>query len=101
MRAMVIVIVTPGRDQLSGVAQVVEQLFVQALVPEAAIVAFHEAVLHGLSWRDVVPLDLPVFLPFQNGIRCQFGPIIADHDAGIATRSDDIIGLTGNPLAGE
>ena len=75
MRAMVIVIVTPSRDQLSGVAQVVEQVLVQALVPEAAIEAFHKAVLHGLAWRDVVPLDLPVFLPFQNGIRRQFGPI--------------------------
>lgn len=39
MRAMVIVIVTPGRDQLSGVAQVIEQVLVQALVPEAAIEA--------------------------------------------------------------
>lgn len=101
MRATVIVIVTPGRDQLSGVAQARKQVLVQALVPEAAVEAFDKAVLHGLAWRDVVPLDLPVFLPFQNGIRRQFGPIIADHHAGIATRSGDIIELTGNPLAGE
>jgi hypothetical protein len=98
---MVIVIVTPGRDQLPGVAQVGEQVLVEALVAQAAIEALDEAVLHGLSRRDVVPLDLSVFLPTQDGIRRQFGPIIADHHAGIAARSGDIIELTGNPLAGE
>ena len=27
----------------------------------------------GFAWRDVVTLDLSIFLPFQNGIRRQFG----------------------------
>lgn len=101
MGAMVIVIVTPRRDQLPGVAQVGEQVLVETLVSQAAVEALDEAVLHGLSRRDVVPLDLPVFLPFQDGIRRKFGPIIADHHARITARSGDIIELTGNPPAGE
>tara|TARA_B100000678_G_scaffold268080_1_gene254101 strand:+ start:651 stop:779 length:129 start_codon:yes stop_codon:yes gene_type:complete len=36
---MVIVIVTPGRDQFPGVAQVGEQVLVEALVAQAAIEA--------------------------------------------------------------
>ncbi len=40
MRAMVIVIVTPGRDQLSGVTQVGEQVLVEALVPEVDLPGF-------------------------------------------------------------
>ena len=35
--AMVIVIVTPRRDQLPGVAQVCEQVLVEALISQAAV----------------------------------------------------------------
>ena len=82
-------------------AQLGEQVPVRALVAQAAIEALDESVLYGLSRCDVVPLNLPVFLPLQNGIRRQFGPIIADHHAVIPTHPGDIIELRGNPLAGE
>ena len=99
MWAMVIVVVAPGRDKLPGVAQVGEQVLVEALVAQAAVEALDEAIRHGLSWRDVMPLDLSVLLPFQNGIRGQLRPIIADEHAGIAARSGDTVELTGNALA--
>ena len=64
-------------------AKVGEKVFVQTLIPEAVVEAFDKPVLHqgiakqcperGFAWRDVVTLDLPIFLPFQNGIRRQFG----------------------------
>ena len=91
MGAVVIIVGAPSRDQFSGMAQVGEQVLVQALVPQAAVEAFHEAVLHRLSRSNVVPLDLAILLPFQNGVRGQLRPIIADHHAGIATRSGDVI----------
>lgn len=68
---MVIVVPALRRDGIPGVAQVGEQMLVEALVAQAAIETFDEAVLHGLSRSDVVPLDLPFLLPFQDGIRCQ------------------------------
>ena len=68
MWAMVIVVLAPSRDQIPGVAQVGEQMLVEALVAQTAIETFDEAVLHGLSWSDVVPLDLPFLLPFQDGV---------------------------------
>ena len=58
VRAVVIVVVAPCRIQMAGMAQVREKVLVQALVPQAAIEAFHEAVLNGLARRDVVPFYL-------------------------------------------
>ena len=73
MGAMAIVIVASGRDQLPGVTQVGKQVLVGALGAQATIEAFNEAVMHWFSGRDVVPFDLSFFLPFQDGIRRQFG----------------------------
>lgn len=44
MGAVMVVVVTPRRDQTAGMAQVSEQVLVEALVPETAIEALHKAV---------------------------------------------------------
>jgi hypothetical protein len=46
---------------------------IEALVAEATVQALDEAVLHRLARRDVVPLDLAIFLPLQDRPRCQLG----------------------------
>ncbi len=79
-------------------AQAVEQVLVQQLVPHSSVEAFDEAVLHGLARRDIVPLDLPVLLPFQDGIRGQFGPVVADHHAGVAPHLGDPVQFAANPI---
>lgn len=56
-----------------------EHVLVQAFVPEAAVQALDEAVLHGLAWCDVVPLDPAIFLPLQDRARGQLGALVADH----------------------
>ena len=63
--------------------EVVEQVFVQAFVTHPAVEAFDEPVLHWLAGRDVMPVNLAVLLPFQDRIGSQFGPIVADHHAGV------------------
>ena len=50
------------RDQIAGMAQVVEQVFVQTRVPHSAVEVFHKTFLRGLAGRDVVPINLAVFL---------------------------------------
>jgi len=90
MRVVVIVILVPSRDQVSGMAQARKQVFVQALIPKAAIEALHETVLHRFDGRDVVPFDLPVLLPFQDRVAGQFGAIVGHHQAGIATQIGDL-----------
>lgn len=42
---------------------------VRALVTDASIEAFDEAILHRFSWRDIVPCDLAILLAFQDGVR--------------------------------
>lgn len=75
MWALVIVVSAPCRDHAAGKAQRREQVLVEALLAHPSIEAFHQAVLHGLSWCDVVPADLAVLLPFQHRIAGQFGAV--------------------------
>ena len=84
MRAVMIVVVAPCRDQLAGMSQAGEQVLVEAFVPQSTVEALDKAVLHGPARRDVVPFDLPVLLPSQDRIRSQLRPVVTDHHAGIA-----------------
>jgi hypothetical protein len=68
--AMGIVVLAPGREQVPGLAQVGEQMLAEAFVPQTAIEAFHEAVLHRFSGGDVVQFDASLLLPLQDGVRC-------------------------------
>ena len=70
-----VVVVAPCRDHAAGMAQRREQVFVEAFLAHPPVEALHQAVLHWFAWRDVVPIDLAVFLPFQHRIRCQFRPV--------------------------
>ena len=101
MRAVVIVVVAPCRNQMAGMAQRREQVLVQAFVPQATIEALHEAVLHRLSRCDVVPFNLPILLPFEHGVRRQLGAVVTDDHAGGATRLRDPVQLAGNADAGD
>ena len=84
MRAVMVKVVAPRCDQTAGMTQVVEQVFVQTLIPHPAVEAFHKTVLHGLTGPDVMPVNLAVFLPLQDRIRSQFGSIVADHHTGMS-----------------
>ena len=64
MWAVVVEAGAPFRHQIAGMGQAVEQVFVQAFISHPPIEAFYDAVLHWFSRRDVVPVDLAVFLPF-------------------------------------
>lgn len=69
---MVVEVVAPCRHQIAGMAQGVKDVLVQKFVPHPAVEALHKAVLHGLTRRDVMPLDLAVCLPLQDRVRSQF-----------------------------
>lgn len=77
-----VVVLTPSRDQTAGMVLVGEQMLIETLVPEAVIEALDKAVLHWFLRRDVVPLDPSLLLLFEEGVRCQFHAVAADHHAG-------------------
>ena len=57
MRACCVVVVPAFRDDPPGFGQAGEEMFVEALVAQAAVEALDNAVLDGLAWCDVVPAD--------------------------------------------
>ena len=90
MGTVSVVIVAPCGNQMAGMAQGIEQVLVQAFVAHPAIEAFHKTILHRLAsrWkrafgttRDVMPLDLTIFLPLEDGIRCEFRPVACRGEA--------------------
>ena len=99
MRAVVIVVVAPCRNQMAGMAQCGKQVFVEAFVPQAAVAALHEAVLHRLAWCNVMPFHLAILLPFQDGVRRQLGAVVGYHHAGKATHLGDPVQLPRYPDA--
>ncbi len=101
MRSVQVVVASPLFNDFAGVAIAAEQMLVEAFVPEAPVKALDEAVLHGLSWRDVVPFHTVVLRPFQHGVRGELGSVVADHRQRIATTVGDRIQLSCYTLAGD
>ncbi len=64
-----VVVLLPLGDGLLGMIKAEEQSFVQQLVPHPPVEALHEAVLHGLSGRDVMPVDGMVLRPGKDRMR--------------------------------
>ena len=62
--AVVIVVGAPCRNHAAGMAQRLEQVFVEAFFAHPPVEALDQAVLHWLAGRDVVPADLSLLLPF-------------------------------------
>lgn len=99
MGAAMGVVVAPGPDQMAGMAQVGKQVLVEALFPQTAVEALHEAVLHRLAGREVVPLDLTFLLPFEDRVRGELGPIVVEHHERIPPHLGDPVQLAGDTLA--
>lgn len=78
-----------------------KEVLVEAFVAQASVETLHEAVLHWLARRDVMPLDSMVLLPFEDGVRGQLGSVIRHDHAGIARAERDPVQFTADTLAGK
>ena len=101
MRAVVVLVVAPCRNQMAGMAQGREHVLVEAFIPKAAVEALHEAVLHRIAWRNVVLFHAAILLPFEHCVRCQLRPVVADRHARQATQLRDPVQLAANANAGD
>ncbi len=61
-----------------------EQRFVETFIPESTVEAFDKPVLLRLPRDDIVSFDLHPGGPFQNGMGCEFRPVVADNHEGFA-----------------
>ena len=68
----------------AGVRYGAEQGLVQQFVAQLAIEDLAEAVLLGLSGSDVMPVDLVLVGPFQDGVGRQFRAVVADDGRRLA-----------------
>ena len=98
MWAVVVEARPPSGNEITGMAEVVEQVFVQAFVMHPAVEAFDKPVLLWLAGRDVMLVNLAIFLPLQDRIGSQFGPIVTDHPARVSTHLSDPIQFTRNAI---
>lgn len=101
MGAVQVIVVSPVFDNLPRMAVAGEEVLVEAFITQTSIEAFHKAILHRLSRRNVMPLDGVILLPFKDGIRRQLGPVVRDNHAGIASPERDLVQLAADTLAGQ
>jgi hypothetical protein len=58
-----------------------------------------EGALHRLARRNIVPSDLMIVSPSQEGIAGQLGAVVAHDRLGLATLAEEPIELAGHPDA--
>lgn len=90
-----IVIHSPRFDDAASFAKPVEQMLVEARVPQATIKRFHERILRRLSGRDVVPFDPGLLHPFQDRVTGQLCAVVRDDHL----RTAEVLGSSGPGMA--
>ena len=70
-----VVILSPGFDQMARFGAPEEKMFIETLVAKFAVEAFNEGVLHQLAGLDVVP-GHPLGGPVQHRVAGQFGTVV-------------------------
>ena len=94
MRSECVVVDPPFFDDPSGLWQADEEMLVETLVTQSAIEALDEAILHWLARGNIVPFNLGLVRPAEDGVGRELGPVIADNHLRLATGGDELIQLT-------
>lgn len=93
MQSVSVVVVPPVVDNPAGMAIAGEQVLIEALVAQPANEGLDEPVLYGASRGDVVPVDLGILLPLQDGVRGQLSAVIGDNDVRVSRLTAEPIQL--------
>ena len=79
MRPDVVVVVSPGIDGLPGIGQILEPVFVQAIVSERTVETLDKRVLHGFAGLNEVQLRSTALAPEEHRLTGKFGAVVADN----------------------
>lgn len=85
--------------RLAGIAQCTEQRFVEALVSQFAVEVFNEAVLLGLSRRDIMSNDTGFLSPFEDRHAGELSAVVRNDCLRHAAFIDDLIQFACNTEA--
>ena len=96
VRPDLVVVLAPGDSGRSGLAQRLEPLLIQALVPELAVEALDIAVLHGPAWLDQ---DVPHAVAVRPGHERPAGelrPIVGAHGQRVTAEDSRAVQQSGD-----
>jgi hypothetical protein len=96
---MVVIVVAPLGQLHAHLMQCRKQGVVQLLVSQATVEAFDEPVLRRLAGCDVMPLNMCLIAPVQNGIAGEFRAVITDNHLWFSPLCDQLNEFTRYPLS--
>ena len=71
-----VVIFVPFVKRFSGISQCAKQRFLETFISEFTVEALDEAVLLGLSWRDVMPINARILYPLEDCHACELSAVV-------------------------
>ena len=80
-------------------AEVPEDVLVQAFIPEPTIECFAERVLGRLAWGNVMPVEIAILDPAEHGVRGELCAVVRDDELGFTTSFDQAVQLSNDPAA--
>jgi hypothetical protein len=99
MWSVIVVVHAPSLEHGAGMWQGPKQRFVEHFVPEPADEGFGEGILRWFAWRNVVPGDLVIVGPAQDGIAGQLGAVVTHDHLRLAALDEQAVELAGHPAA--
>ena len=94
-----VVVGHPCADQMPGMAEIPEQVFVQAFIPQPPIESLAESILRWLAGCDVVPVESPVLNPREHSVRRELRSIVRNNHLRCAAPGDDVVEFADDPAA--
>lgn len=91
MRAALVVVLTPCRDQNTGFSQARKPMVVEALIPEASIEAFYEGVLGRFAGLNHLELDAMLVSPLIERLAREFWALVCADRPGVAPESGSLV----------
>ena len=75
MRPDIVVVIAPKGKFLTSICEAVEDLFIEAFIPQAAVEAFNQPILLRLAGVDVVPGCAGIACPFEDRRAGELGSV--------------------------
>ena len=101
MRSSQVIFFHPFGCQLPHLFQVKEEVCVEDRFPINAIKAFNVAVLHWLSWLDILDFNLSVVAPLVEYGSGKFGAVIHPQGSRHPSESDNFLQKPDDPARGQ
>jgi len=99
VRPDVVVIVAPQCQFAAGIVQGIEQLFIEELVPQAAVEWLDKGILLRFSGVDIVPIHAVPVGPFQACPAGELRAVVTDNASGFSVDPGECVQLSGHALA--